>query len=188
MDTGEGYLINGRKDMSLRLKAGEGQVLDLAHGTGRHLLEVEAEEGCRMRLLALDGVDLEEPRNVPYVGLVALQRARVLLTCPTAGASALVTRASSSRNDASSSPEIWDQRLLSLTVTKGLPFSRLPSLPVHSRSKEGTSGYLRDLRDRHRPISSCSVSLACPRGTSCTGGLLLEAHASSPRFTATFSQ
>lgn len=185
------YWTNGdRTSTPLELRVGEGQVLDLAHASGPHLLEIEPGPGCAMKVLALDGVDVDESRDVPYVGLVPRQRARVLLSCHEAGTSALVARAgatplslaaASERNADVPVSQKWEQRLLTVSVVKSQAFSRLPRLPsvqapAHRQDTPagGAGGYLRDLVAGPKEglaLSSCSVTLfPCPRQTSCPAG------------------
>lgn len=194
------YLTNGQEGpQALSVRAGEAQVLDLAHAGGAHLLEVgvaTAGEGeCSLRLLALDGVPLplagngdgDEARKVAHVGLAALQRARVLLSCQGTGQATLVARPVAA-GPADAAP--WEQRLLAVTVTKGLgqllPFNRrLPLLPARPRTA-GASGasaargtqqsrpwYLHDLTDSAMApglASTCALALTCPPAASCPAG------------------
>ncbi len=200
----EAYLVNGQRPSQakeqavINVRAGEARVLDLAHAGGPHLLEVGVEgEGpdCSLRLLALDGVALQGgPREVVGpVGLAALQRASVLLTCRDAGQAALVARPAAATEE--DSAQSWEQRLLSVSVTKGLgqllSFNRrLPLLPTRPRSSSSASvpeaeqqgqeqaqhearpWYLRDLTNTLAPLdaAACVLSLACPPAASCPAG------------------
>lgn len=198
-----GYLVNGqeaggKKPQALGLRAGEAQVLDVAHAGGPHILEVGVAGAgeCSLRLLALDGVplaagaDAAAAREVTHVGLAALQRARVLLACQSPGQAALVARPAASAGGAAPGAAQWEQRLLAVAVTKGLgqllPFNRrLPLLPVRPRAATaagamgGQSGqhsrpwYIRDLTDTAMApglAATCGLALTCPPAASCPAG------------------
>jgi hypothetical protein len=166
------YLVNGQQveqeEAPLGVRAGEEQVLDLAHAGGPHLLEVEVEgEGdCSLRLLALDGVALPDgPRHVTHVGLAALQRARVLLSCQSVGEVTLVSRPAAARDDAGlpDGARWGPQRLLGVSVGKPnglgqlLPFNRrLPLLPVRPRVAVTHDANQQQQQQQYQQASSAS--------------------------------
>lgn len=123
------YMVNGKEQPeALSLVLGEGKQVDLAHGGGSNLLEVGVSgDGCDLQLLALDGIDLEQPRVVETVALIPRQRARVMVTCRKEGNSALLARGGGDVADVrreedrqqKKGEEEGMQRLLILSVTKG---------------------------------------------------------------------
>eukprot|EP00624_Nannochloropsis_granulata_P007512 evm.model.NODE_823_length_12926_cov_16.888056.1 len=189
------YLINGKEEPeALCLLLGEGKQVDLAHGSGSNLLDISLSgDGCDMQLLALDGIDLEQPRVVESVGLVPRQRARVMVTCQEEGESALLARVGSGVADfqreedrqQKKEKEEGMQRLLTLSVTKGSGKSKGKNsgMPLSSSSSSlppahkdmvagGIDGYLQNFEgESDLLLSSCAVTLfprpiknSCPAG------------------------
>lgn len=167
---GSTYFINGGDSPApLNVRSGESQQLDLAYASGPDLLDIVAGKGCELELLAIDGVDLNEPRDVDYVPLVSRQRARVALTCQESGESALLARPRA-HGIGSKAPKGQDsaqdgmQRLLAVSVfkAKGLPFSRLPRVvaprPFKDTALAGAT-YLKDLASENSVSNSCTISL-----------------------------
>jgi len=181
------YLVNGELEPeALSLLLGEGQQLDLAHGSGADLLEivVAGQAGCEMQLLALDGIDLEEPREVESVRLVPRQRARVMVTCQEEGEATLLARVRGDgvgvqQEETEEKKEEGTQRLLALSVVKGMGKKSKGSKQFSgSRTAAGgINGYLRDLAMAPQEgeagllLSSCAISLfPCPSKTFCPAG------------------